>query len=136
MKAKHEHDCDECELIAVTDQADWYLCPRTAIGDHTMIGRYSSDGPDYWSCSVDIIKTGVSEGSTFMTEARRILADLDLLTLTLTVEPSQARYMLDALQQFIDNHPEREDDERLPVPLMVVQEWVNKVAAFIQAVNE
>jgi len=74
MKAKHTHDCNVCKLVAVTELADWYLCTNTAIGEHTLVGRYGSDGPEYWSCPVDIInRDWTMEGSTFMREARNIL---------------------------------------------------------------
>lgn len=61
MKPFHTHDCDECILLGKLEteerKYDLYLCeadPVMSSGHDTLIARYSSDGPDYISCSVSM----------------------------------------------------------------------------------
>ncbi len=51
-RARHEHDCDTCELVGLTQGADLYYCPS----ERTYIARRSSDGPDYIATGRDIVK--------------------------------------------------------------------------------
>jgi len=51
-RARHEHDCDACQLVGLMQGADLYYCPSS----HTYVARRSDDGPDYISTSLDIVK--------------------------------------------------------------------------------
>ena len=50
----YEHDCDACVFVGGSNlegtEYDYYYCPRCDEG--TVIARYSSDGPDYYSTSI------------------------------------------------------------------------------------
>ena len=49
---KFEHDCTACKYLGSTHglrHIDWYRC------NDTVIGRFSSDGPDYFSTTIDLL---------------------------------------------------------------------------------
>lgn len=54
MKPLYKHDCNKCIFLgSVFDvlnkvDADLYCCPMEVSGPSILV-RYSSDGPDYWS---------------------------------------------------------------------------------------
>ena len=50
----HQHDCDACEYVDSYQGVDWYVCP-----DKSVVGRRSSDGPDYWSMPIDMLQSVV-----------------------------------------------------------------------------
>ncbi len=51
MNPKWRHDCAKCRFLGgmflPTGQADWYVCESDI--EHTILARFSDDGPDYWS---------------------------------------------------------------------------------------
>lgn len=59
MKARYVHDCDDCRFLEVNQYGDWYICPQVGLSMPTLLCRYSSDGPDYWSMSPDTIRSVV-----------------------------------------------------------------------------
>jgi hypothetical protein len=64
---KYTHDCDACTflgpytydapMVEGTEEitADLWYC-STAAGGPTLIARFSSDGPDYGSCPINIVE--------------------------------------------------------------------------------
>jgi hypothetical protein len=59
MKPIYKHDCERCQFVArVSNQGmpdtDWYYC-ASDISGATIIGRHSNDGPDYYSCPVNML---------------------------------------------------------------------------------
>lgn len=60
-KPTHEHDCNKCEYVTSVFMDggiwDWYVC-RTSV-----IGRYGSDGPAYWSSDISTITRLLAEPS-------------------------------------------------------------------------
>jgi hypothetical protein len=58
MKPSFTHDCEKCVYIGTTigsNLQDWYFCRGCDGG--TLIARYGSDGPDYWSSPVCMIQS-------------------------------------------------------------------------------
>jgi hypothetical protein len=56
---KHEHDCSKCLFQGHYDGADWYIC--LSNGPQSVIKRYSSDTPDYWSMPFDMVTSAAYE---------------------------------------------------------------------------
>jgi hypothetical protein len=54
---RHQHDCARCRFLGRVRinfrDVDWYHCPGIMGG--SVIGRYGSAGPDYWSAPVDAV---------------------------------------------------------------------------------
>jgi hypothetical protein len=48
---RYSHDCDACIFLGREDDFDVYLCPDHVGGKlrGTLLARWSSNGPDYWS---------------------------------------------------------------------------------------
>lgn len=60
---RHEHHCLGCVYLGSIQveghgQVDWYRCGN---GNGTLLGRYGSDGPEYWSMPERIIETAIKE---------------------------------------------------------------------------
>ena len=56
----HQHDCAECVFMFsdVDDEGkplDLYVCPKQLVGGLTVVCRFSSDGPDYYSGGPDYL---------------------------------------------------------------------------------
>ena len=50
---KYEHDyCWKCEFQLHHLGVDWYVCHL----DNAVIGRFSSEGSDYWSYAMDLVE--------------------------------------------------------------------------------
>lgn len=57
MKPNWKHDCDKCELVAITniggEKLDWYVhdyADETFSGAwESLVVRYGDDGPEYYS---------------------------------------------------------------------------------------
>lgn len=53
MKAKYQHDCDLCELVATIDgpdgRIDWYIHKRDTYSGDDILGRYGDEGAQYYS---------------------------------------------------------------------------------------
>jgi hypothetical protein len=58
MKPKYQHDCDQCKFLGQFYGFDVYTCVGS---DPSIIARFSSDGPDYYSTSVSTFKKHVTE---------------------------------------------------------------------------
>ena len=50
------HDCDSCQFLGSRDEYDIWFCAGSLLGG-SVIARYGSDGPDYLSMPVNILKT-------------------------------------------------------------------------------
>lgn len=47
---RYEHDCTKCIFLGYEDKYDLYTCLKEdEITIYTVIARYSSEGPDYYS---------------------------------------------------------------------------------------
>lgn len=66
MPPVHAHDCDGCKYLGTIAGADddcgpidLYFCggPASSLTGGTYLARYGSDGPEYTSCALDIIRT-------------------------------------------------------------------------------
>jgi len=51
---KFKHDCEKCIFLDTTDNTDLYYCGKAR---ETIIARWSSDGPDYHSMPISVLKT-------------------------------------------------------------------------------
>jgi len=53
MRPFHQHDCTNCRYLGSThsrtEQTDWYVCTSS------VVGRYGSDGPAYWSMDKSMV---------------------------------------------------------------------------------
>jgi hypothetical protein len=80
-RARHaSHDCDRCQLVGIKSGADLYFCP---IGNGTYIARRSSEGSDYISTGLDIVKALGAKVSPLIWEAhQRHLALREMLGLS------------------------------------------------------
>ena len=47
MKARYKHDCKACTYLGQLREFDIYACPQA--GNPTIVARFSSKGPDYFS---------------------------------------------------------------------------------------
>lgn len=65
---KYTHDCQTCVFIGRVNMAgeerDAYYHHSKASFASTVILRYGSEGPDYWSCAVDMLKTTAGPATT------------------------------------------------------------------------
>lgn len=52
--ARYKHDCESCVPIGRYHHYDLYFCPQEMLDAPTLIARFGSDGPDYWSQLVQI----------------------------------------------------------------------------------
>ena len=56
MQPVYTHDCPKCKYLGSmfigNRTADWYQCKGF---DPSVIARFSSDGPDYWSTSPEMV---------------------------------------------------------------------------------
>lgn len=90
VEERHEHDCDACEYLGTCTlygkETDWYYCPPAPDGagssieeKGTMVARYSSEGPDYWSSPIAmILRIGPQDKTTlYYPTAKIFLAALD-----------------------------------------------------------
>ncbi len=48
MKTLHQHDSESCTFLGTVDNQDLYFSEQGGFGA-TVIARYGSDGPDYFS---------------------------------------------------------------------------------------
>lgn len=54
-KPRFTHDCDSCVFVATIGENDWYVCPPLKDGlGGSVVARYGSDGPQYWSRPLDL----------------------------------------------------------------------------------
>jgi hypothetical protein len=44
---RYKHDCKACQFIGCLQEFDIYACPQG--GNPTIVARFSSKGPDYFS---------------------------------------------------------------------------------------
>ena len=51
---KFTHDCDRCKFLGHEGDHDHYLCDDGITP--TLVARRSSEGPDYASCPVDLVR--------------------------------------------------------------------------------
>lgn len=73
MEPNHNHDCEKCKLLGMLwigdDIVDVYRCrSRSSLG--SLIIRFGSDGPEYWSMPIDVIngiRTTPDDGLYFKT---------------------------------------------------------------------
>lgn len=77
----HKHDCESCKFVKSMTlekrQVDWYVC-KSVLG-FTVVGRYGSNGPEYWSLPIEVLKSIPAEqGSIMAREARKIIEELGL----------------------------------------------------------
>lgn len=47
MKPRYKHDCKSCTFLGLLQEFDIYTCPQR--GNPTIVARFSSKGPDYFS---------------------------------------------------------------------------------------
>lgn len=56
MQPTYTHDCPKCKYLGSMlighQTADWYECKGL---DTSVIARFSSDGPDYWSMPTEMV---------------------------------------------------------------------------------
>lgn len=77
----YTHDCDKCrylesDYVEGHEMVDWYVCV-----DHfkaSLIGRYGSDGPDYWSMPVSLITHVNAESGTPMIQQALLVKERNL----------------------------------------------------------
>ena len=74
MKPRYTHDCDRCLFLGQLGDRDWYYCAEQ-IGGGSVIGRYSSDGPDYWSMPLNMIKAYNGIESSSIIDAKQIVKE-------------------------------------------------------------
>jgi hypothetical protein len=85
VSATHSHDCGTCRYVRSTSRGgrvvDWYVCSGASASplDGSVIGRYGSDGGDYWSMPVAVIVAAEPMGRQatfgyFLATAREIVA--------------------------------------------------------------
>lgn len=88
MLPKYKHDCDQCHFVgnisypgplsdgsAPLTNADLYYCERAESDmGGSVIARHSSDGPDYASAPVSIIKSHYLTMEQFSTSGPALIA--------------------------------------------------------------
>lgn len=47
MKPRYKHDCKSCTFLGFLQEFDLYTCPQGNFP--TIVARFSSKGPDYFS---------------------------------------------------------------------------------------
>lgn len=68
----HTHDCTKCRFITATHSDsgqtyDWYIC---GLQYPTIIGRFGSEGPQYWSMDVRTLEANLNRPSLIVSENR------------------------------------------------------------------
>lgn len=63
-KPRYQHDCIACHFLGRFEDSDLYVCSRSKTLA-SLIARQSSDGPDYSSMPVMLIKETVIRTSDF-----------------------------------------------------------------------
>lgn len=73
----HQHDCQRCRYLGHTridnHEVDVYHCPDSDGG--SMVLRYGSEGPEYWSMLVGLLRQASDYGSTRATAALEALEE-------------------------------------------------------------
>lgn len=58
----HQHDCEVCRFCGTFEfedlMVDVYVCQPPGRGEisQSLIGRFGSDGPEYWSHSIQVLR--------------------------------------------------------------------------------
>jgi hypothetical protein len=103
----HTHDCTNCVYLCSTrvtefvagghpdegDLTDWWICPPNDTHSGTIIGRFGSEGSQYWSMPLVMLREAASHS--------RVAAEaLNVCDILMVREPERvARYGLYAVTQ-------------------------------------
>ena len=83
IKPTHTHDCDTCEFVTSTHGergiTDWYVHVGRNTSMVTIIGRHSSDGPDYWSMDVPTLQRCLTQASLIVAEDKLAWSEMMIL---------------------------------------------------------
>lgn len=61
LKPRFQHDCDQCVLLAVQDDEDWYFCQNSDGG--SGLRRVGDKGPDYLSLPYAVWSKSYTRGA-------------------------------------------------------------------------
>lgn len=104
LEPRFEHDCDKCELFAITAKGDWYVCLTSPKAlQRSVILRYGNDGSEYASLEISgsSINSGLVLGALTLglrltdAEVRRCLASM----LVQELPRSAYEYIIDEIDQ-------------------------------------
>lgn len=88
IKPTHRHDCTQCQFITATHSDhgqtyDWYVCGVGRGELHmSVIGRYGSDGPQYWSMDVSTLNRASREAAYIVDEDRYAWSERMMIAFT------------------------------------------------------
>lgn len=75
MKTNFDHDCSNCICVGVSPKYDFYFCDKSSASlGGSLLARYGSDGPDYVSMPVKLVREALPDQIDLSMKVAYVLA--------------------------------------------------------------